>query len=124
MKRPLLALSLLAGVGVAAGCLDDSITGTRPLSFSLTASSSTAAVGDSITFTYEATGTSIFGVVMAFGDGVVDTVVAQTPNIVEWSEEVRYAYTAPGTFRVVGRVETAGGGRADTVDVVISGGGS
>jgi hypothetical protein len=120
MKRPLLALGLFVSVGIAAGCLDDSITGTRPLTFTLTANTTTAVAGDSITFTFDATGTSLFGVVLSYGDGMADTVLAQTPNIVEWTEEMRYAYTTEGSFRVVGRVESAAGNRADTVDVVIT----
>ena len=105
-----------------AACLDDSITGTRPLSFSLSVSPGTALVGDSVDFEYQATGTAIAGVIIAYGDGVADTIFAETSNEVERSGVTRYAYDAPGTFEVVGSVITSGGTRDDTVQVEITDG--
>lgn len=106
-----------------AACLDESITGTRPLSFSLTVSPSTALVGDSLTFDYDATGTAIYGVVFEYGDGVADTLFAQTSNEVERSGSIRYAYDTAGIFEVIGKVVTSIGTRADTVEVQITAGG-
>ncbi|MDZ7778912.1 MAG: hypothetical protein U5R14_03105 [Gemmatimonadota bacterium] len=119
MKK-LVALTALLSTGVLAACLDDDITGTRALSFTLTADPASAEVGDSITFTYDASGTSILGVLLDYGDGVQDTIVAQTPNQVERIEEVKYAYEIAGSFEVVGRLETGDGGTSDTVSVEIS----
>lgn len=101
-------------------CLDDSITGTRPLSFSLEADRATAEVGDSIVFTYDATGTSIFAVLLAYGDGTVDTLRTGSTNQVERRESVRHAYEIAGSYEVIGRVVTGIGQTADTVDVVIN----
>lgn len=121
MIRPVALVGLLLAASTAA-CLDDSITGTRPLSFSLEVNPATAAVGDSIDFEYDASGTSIFGVVFFYGDGVSDTIFAQTSSEVERSGTIRYAYSAAGTFEVVGKVVTSIGERADTVNVEITGG--
>ena len=116
------ALVLLASAGVA--CLDDSITGARPLTFSLTVPEPTAQVGDSVTFEYEATGTGILGVIMNYGDGTVDSmdVVSASGggNIVEYSDAPRYAYETSGTYEVIGRLETTDGSASDTVQVEIT----
>lgn len=121
MKKFLAVLALVVS-GATTACLDDDITGTRPLSFDLSADPTSAEIGDSITFTYNATGTSIFGVLLSYGDGVMDTIVAETPNQVERTEEVRYAYEVTGSFEVIGRLETSDGGMSDTVTVEITDG--
>lgn len=121
MIRKATFFGLLLATGTAA-CLDDSITGTRPLSFSLSVSPGTALVGDSVEFEYEATGTAIYGVVLAYGDGAADTVFAETSNEVERFGTLRYAYDAAGTFEVIGSVFTSIGSRADTVAVEITDG--
>lgn len=123
MKRPVTAFALLLAAATVA-CLDNDITGTRPLSFSLTSDVGTATVGDSITFTFAAEGTSIFGVLLDYGDGVVDTLVTESSSTVEWTQAVRHAYEVPGAFDVVGRLETAVGSRTDTVAVAVAAEGS
>ena len=120
MKRPVTAFAIILAAVTAAACLDNSITGTRPLSFSLTSNVATTNVGDSLTFTFAATGTSIFGVLLSYGDGVVDTLVAESSSTVEWTQQVRRAYEVPGDFNVIGRLETAVGTRSDTVAVTIT----
>ncbi|MEX0837077.1 MAG: hypothetical protein WD101_02005 [Gemmatimonadota bacterium] len=119
MIRPVAVLGLLLAAATTA-CLDDSITGTRPLSFSLEVDRSTAEVGDSVVFTYDATGTSIFAVILAYGDGVVDTLPTGSSNQVERRESVGYAYETAGSYEVIGRVITSIGETADSVDVVIN----
>lgn len=119
MIRPVAVLGLLLAAATTA-CLDDSITGTRPLSFELEVDRSTAEVGDSVVFTYDATGTSIFAVILAYGDGVIDTLRTGSTNQVERRESVSYAYEIAGSFEVVGRVLTSIGETSDTVDVVIN----
>jgi hypothetical protein len=119
MKRPVTAFALLLAAATVA-CLDNDITGTRPLSFSLTSDVASATVGDSITFSFSATGTSIFGVLLFYGDGVVDTLATESPNTVEWTQAIKHAYEVPGDFAVIGRLETSVGTRTDTVAVVIA----
>ncbi len=119
MIRPVAVLALLLAAATTA-CLDDSITGTRPLSFSLEVDRSTAEVGDSVVFTYDATGTSIFAVILNYGDGMVDTLRTGSTNQVERRESVGYAYETAGSYEVVGRVVTSIGETGDTVEVVIN----
>lgn len=123
MRRPATAFAALLVAVASAACLDNDITGTRPLSFALTSDMATATVGDSITFTFTATGTSIFGVLLSYGDGVVDTLVTQSSSTVEWTQDVKHAYEVPGDFDVAGRLETAVGSRSDTVAVEVAAGG-
>jgi hypothetical protein len=120
MKRPVTAFAAIIAAVTAAACLDNDITGTRPLSFTLTSDVATTTVGDSITFTFAATGTSIFGVVLDYGDGVIDTLPTQSPSTVEWTQQVRRVYAVPGDFNVVGRLETGIGARSDTVAVTVT----
>lgn len=119
MIRPVAVLGLLLAAATTA-CLDDSITGTRPLTFSLEVDRSTAEVGDSLVFTYDATGTSIFAVILNYGDGMIDTLRAQSTNQVERRESVGYVYETAGSYEVVGRVVTSIGETGDTVEVVIN----
>lgn len=120
MRRPAIAFAALLVAAVSAACLDSDITGTRPLSFDLTSDMATATVGDSITFSFTATGTSIFGVLLSYGDGVVDTLVTESASTVEWTQAVKRAYEVSGDFSVVGRLETAVGSRSDTVAVQVT----
>lgn len=121
MIKLLAVLGLLLAAGTTA-CLDDSITGTRPLSFSLEVDRSTAEIGDSVLFTYDASGTSIFAVILAYGDGMIDTLRTGSTNQVERRESVGYAYETAGSYEVIGRLLTSIGETADTVDVVINAG--
>ena len=94
---PALALTALMIVGSA--CLDDSITGTRTLTFSLSADPTSTTVGQTVTFRYEGTGTRIQGVVVDYGDGLVDSVF--TPGTVvevggEFRARIRGLRNIPG----------------------------
>jgi PKD repeat protein len=122
MTRPVTAFAVILLAGTAAACLDESITGTRPLSFSFDPITGSPAVGDSVGFSYDATGTGIFGVILDFGDGAVDTVENQSSSVVSMQGTINHAYTDAGTYEVTGRVEAPGGVRADTLEVVITGG--
>lgn len=119
MKRPVTAFTLFLIVAMSAACLDDDITGTRPLQFTLSASPLTANVGDSIEVTFEATGTQLRGVLLAYGDGVVDTFPTDLAGTVEFARTERHAYSQPGTFQIIGQVESGFGIRGDTTDVTI-----
>ena len=113
---PALALTTLMIVGSA--CLDDSITGTRPLSLSFTADPTSASVGQTVTFRYAATGTRIQGVIVEYGDGSVDSVF--TPGtVVEVEGVLQHEYEISGTFQSVGRLETSQTFLADTVTIQV-----
>ena len=112
---PLFIALLLA----VSGCLDDSITGTRPLTFSFSASPTTTSVGQTITFSYEGTGTLIQGVIVDYGDGVIDSVF--TPgSVVEVSGALDHEYEATGTFQALGRLETVETFLSETVTIQIN----
>lgn len=96
--------ALIAAVLATTACLDDSITGTRPLTFSLTASTQSADVGQEITFNYEATGTALHWVVVDYGDNMADTVLANS-NVVEAAGTLTHSYALAGDFLVSGKAE-------------------
>jgi len=118
MKATWLALALTALMIVGSACLDDSITGTRPLSFNFTADPTSASVGQTVTFSYAATGTRIQGVIVEYGDGSADSVF--TPGtVVEVEGVLEHAYEITGTFQAVGRLETTQTFLADTVTIQV-----
>ena len=102
----------------AASCLDDSITGTRALTFSLTSDLTSAIVDQTITFNYAATGTSMVGVIVTYGDGVADSVF--TPgNVVEASGEFTHVWTAVEATSCR-RVRTLFGIETDEITITIN----
>ncbi len=124
MKRPVTIFSLLLAATTLAACLDDDITGTRPLSFTMQAEAESAATGDSIYFAFEGTGTSIIGVIVTFGDGVADTTETVSSSTVQMAGRAGHVYTDAGDYQVVGTLYTPTGNRADTVSVQIVAGGT
>jgi len=113
---PTLFVALLLA---ASGCLDDNITGTRPLTFSFSASPTTTSVGQTITFSYEGTGTLIQGVIVEYGDGAIDSVF--TPGtVVEVAGVLDHKYETTGTFQALGRLETAETFLSETVTIQIN----
>lgn len=112
------ALVLIALMLAGSGCLDDSITGTRPLTFSFSADPTSASVGQTIIFSYQATGTRIQGIIVEFGDGAVDSVF--TPGtVVLVSGTMEHEYTTAGAFEVVGRLETSQAFLSDTLTIQV-----
>ena len=119
MKATWPALALTALMIVGSACLDDSITGTRTLTFSLSADPTSTTVGQTVTFRYEGTGTRIQGVVVDYGDGSVDSVF--TPGtVVEVGGDFVHEYGASGTFQAVGRLETVQAFLSDTVTIQVN----
>ncbi len=118
MKAPWPALILTTLIIVGSACLDDSITGTRPLSFSFSADPLSVSAGQTVTFRYQGTGTRIQGVIMEYGDGSVDSVF--TPGtVVEIEGLFEHQYEISGTFQAVGRLETSRSFLADTVTIQV-----
>ncbi|HIF23713.1 MAG TPA: hypothetical protein EYQ27_17825 [Gemmatimonadetes bacterium] len=119
MKATWPALALTALMIVGSACLDDSITGTRTLTFSLSADPTSTTVGQTVTFNYEGTGTRIQGVVVDYGDGSVDSVF--TPGtVVEVEGSFVHEYGTSGTFQAVGRLETVEAFLSDTVTIQVN----
>lgn len=118
MKIPL-TLAAVALVGATAACLDDSITGTRPLGFTLSSDLSTVAIGEDITFSYAAQGTGLRVVRLDFGDGVVDSTIFQ-PSTLEATKQIVHSYTGGGAFMVRGMAEASEGTARDSVLITVN----
>ena len=100
----LLAILLLSGA--SGSCLEGDVTGVRPIGISLTAEATSAAVGQSVTLRFEATGTDMLGVLFDWGDDVVDSVTAGE-QVLEMSGPMTHTWGSVGTYVVTGTVETA-----------------
>lgn len=139
MRIKLQWIAVIAAI-TGAACLDEGITGVREASMRLTASASSAAVGDSVTFDFEVEGTGLVGALLEYGDGASDTIrfsggfdpidfglpAGEAPSDtvffdgpVQGGATRRHAFTAPGSYLVVGRVVAAAGIASDSVVVVI-----
>ncbi len=118
MSRAFGALLAVALWGAASGCLDDDITGTRPLSFELSANPTTVATGETVTFSIVATGTGLAQVTLLYGDGELTERPYFGP--VEIADIFVHAYSAPGTYEVVGELVGVDGTVSDTVTVIVN----
>ncbi|MBT8405502.1 MAG: hypothetical protein KJP18_16700 [Gemmatimonadetes bacterium] len=119
MKSTLRALAVVVGVTAGWGCLDDSITGERPLSIQLAVNPSAASVAETVTASFEATGSGIQGVILDWGDGVVDSLVL-SGRVVEAASDLDHAYGVPGTFTVTAIVEDQSGSDSASRSVQIN----
>jgi len=97
MMKRLMVLAAAAVMGATAAC-ESSVTGPRALSLTITPSATTAAVGDSLTFTANAEGTALVDLEADYGDGANETVTVSASQTV--SVRFRHAYSAPGTYTV------------------------
>lgn len=116
-SRSLLALALLAAVGATTACLDDSVTGTRPLGFTISASPTSVPVGDTVHFDVTGQGTNVVAIIVAFGDGAEDTLTY--PGALEVVDITEHAYDAPGSYEAVGTIVASNGQLSDEVVVTV-----
>ena len=115
--------AIAVAVSLAAGCLDDSITGVRTLTLTLTVEPATAAVGDSITFRYAATGTDLFAIALDYGDGQTGSVpVLAGAGVVELTGFLKHAYAEAATYVATGTAIDNTGVLSREVTVQITGG--
>lgn len=118
-KRLSFALLALAFGTALSACLDDSITGTRPLSMVITVDQPTALVDSTVTARYEATGTGLLGVIINWGDGVVDS-LALSGTVVTISGPADHVYTAAGSYDIVGTVQAQNGIQTSQTSIQIN----
>ena len=124
MKREILgAAALVLGAAVALVACSDSVTDPgRPHTVTLTASPTSAQVGDSIEFFLAATGALLQGVAIEFGDGAADTTA--TSGAVTVGVRRSHAYSEAGTYMAIGTsVDGTSLGleeKKDTVEVQIT----
>ena len=108
--------AIAVAISLAAGCLDNSITGVRPLTLTLTVEPAAAAVGDSITFRYAATGTDLFAITLDYGDGQTGSVPALRAGF------LKHAYAEAATYVATGTATDNTGALSREVTVQITGG--
>jgi hypothetical protein len=68
------------------------------LSVSIAAEKTSGATEEALDFSVQATGTYLFGVIVRYGDGAVDSVAVPGANTL--TARLQHAYTAPGTYMV------------------------
>lgn len=119
MTRTFRVSMILAAVAVGAGCLDDSITGTRPLDIEVSVTPATATVGQTVQATFLATGTGLQGVILDWGDGVVDSLTL-SGTAVQAGRDLDHAYSAVGSYTISARAEDQTGARTATTSVQIN----
>lgn len=108
----------MAVAAVVSACLDDSITGVRPLAITITPSTTTTTVGQAVDFEFLATGRVLSLVVLAYGDGVADSATFSGP--VEAGGDLVHTYTSAGMFTVVGQATGIEGVVADTLTITVN----
>ena len=119
VRPPLRGAILAAVLGAAGACLDLDVDENRDTAILLVATPPTAVVGQEVSFQVEAEGTELFGVLVDFQDGVVDTTYAFGSTKI--ALDVRHAFTTAADHEVVAEVfETSGRTLADTVVVPVS----
>jgi len=116
-RRFIPTLGVMLCVGA---CSDVTFEGGGPVTIQLSADRTSVPAGGSVTFTFEATGTYLNGVVVDYGDGVVDSV--STLGAQTAAGSVSHSFGLPGSYTVVGRAEDGVTGTA-TAEVVIQVGG-
>lgn len=119
MRITSFAIFVAAGTLAASACLDNSITGTRPVTISLDVSPETVMVGEEVTAFYQVTGTGILGVIVNWGDGLFDS-VSYSGAAVEAAEPVIHTYADTGSFDIVGTIEAQNGVLSATAGVVVN----
>lgn len=113
-------LTLAAVAAAVAACDDVTVVENRPTEVVLTATPTSGAVGDSISFRAEAQGSALAGVTLDFGDGTADTLTTQGPQTIGVTFGHRYA--APAEYEAVATVhEGVGRTHSDTVLISIAG---
>ena len=119
MKRKAMAVVLLLTAGGVAGCIDDSITGTRPLSFSMSATATTVVVNTDVTFSYKATGTGLRYVWVHYGDEAADT-VPLGGNILEAEGILTHTFATTGSFVVSGGARAVAGTETQQITIQVN----
>lgn len=118
MIRLRLAAVILAMAAIATGCLDDSITGERPISIDLDVTPQSPMVDENVRAVFNVTGTGLRGVLVDWGDGVVDS-VAMSGLVVEATSFVDHSYTLAGEYPVTARVEDQTSSESTTTTVIV-----
>lgn len=115
MNRPVLLIGLATTL-LAGGCSGIATNPEAELTVHLSAEKTVAAPEDVIGFTVQATGTRLFGVLIAYGDAAVDSV--STPGAKTVTAKFEHAYTSAGSYTVRATANEQSGRRvADSLTV-------
>lgn len=101
-----------------AACLDDSITGVRPLTVELQVAPTVVSVSETVVATWAATGSGLQGVILDWGDGQLDS-IPLGGLVVEAEQQIGHAYAVSGSFTVTARAEDQTGARTATARVEV-----
>lgn len=108
--------ALTVGLAAMAGCADSVVEVGGELSLTLDAPPS-ALLPDSVAVTYDARGRSLFGMVLQYGDGSVDTLNFQGAQSA--GGQVKHKYEAAGDYQITGTV-TDGVEGTETAQVTVT----
>lgn len=126
MKRHIIGGGILTAVGLftLAACSSTTTDTGQPLGVELTADRTNAAVGDSIEFFAQGSGSLLAGMAIEYGDGAADSL--STEGAVTATMRRKHAYSEPGSYLAVA---TLADGTfqglvliKDTVEIEITGG--
>lgn len=116
-----LARTAAAGVlwSLTVSCVSDSLTGTPPLTFAISVDVRTVTAGQNVVFSYEAEGSGLSQIVIAFGDG--DTYTKNLPPAsVRSTGFTNHTYTSTGTFMVRAEATDFTGVAADELTITVN----
>ena len=108
--RRRLRWGIVMTLALAVACSSSSVSGLRELAISITATPTTAAVNTPVQFRYDAMGAQLSGIVVAYGDGVADSVATFGASTA--GGQLTHTYSAPGMFQVEATVIAGNGNRA------------
>ena len=117
-SKSLIAMVVLTAL-VTTACLDDSITGSRTLAVELTMSASAVSTGETVTAIVTASGTGLQGLIIDWGDGVVDS-LPLSGVVVTAESAFDYDYSTGGTYSVVATAEDQSGKSSDEATVEVT----
>lgn len=100
-RRTRRALGTAAVLAVAlVACSEITFEGGGPATLTLTSDRASVGAGDQVTFSYDARGSILIGVIVAYGDGQADSV--DLAGAQSASGRVFHAYQSAGSYTVVG----------------------
>ena len=100
---------------VAIGCRQ-TVEPPTPISVSIQANTSVVTRGDTVTFTVNATGNNLFGVIIDYGDEATDQYATGGALIARVT--FKHAYTVAGSFTVRATVTDAVAGERDVTTLI------
>lgn len=110
---------IVMALALALACTTSTVSGIRELAITITATPTTAAVNTPVEFRYDAMGAQLAGIVVAYGDGVADSVATFGASTA--GGRLTHTYSAPGMFQVEATVIEGNGNRAsNSVSVEIT----